>query len=378
MLVDYKFNNLSESDLLQGATYIGGSSNNPMKDDPISKIFKIEGCKKGIGNQGGFRKTSKENNGNSIKNTFAFVVLVDSGKQSEWPNSYDEKNRIFTYFGDYRKPGNDIHKTKNKGNIFLKEIFEKSYGGIEDRKTIPPIFIFKATGTRCDKEFIGLAIPGVKGLSLDEALEKKEFNIGEEVFENYVAKFTVLNIKEKIKREWLKQLKDYDIEIGADAPEEWNKFIIYGLEDEKTYDIYNGQDELEIINEVYYDGVSERQGKIKVRITQGKFRQNLIQRDKCCKVCGIDIGNLLIASHIKPWCDSNDFEKNDAYNGILLCSNHDALFDKGLISFYDDGKIIISKCLNENYYDRLNINHNIKIKISEKQRAYMSYHRENI
>ena len=49
----------------------------------------------------------------------------------------------------------------------------------------------------------------------------------------------------------------------------------------------------------------------------------------------------IITSHIKPWAKSNKFEKLDSENVFLLCSIHDALFDKGLISFSDDGTIII-------------------------------------
>lgn len=53
----FKFEDLGKVNFIQGAVYKGG---NPMKDDSLSKIFIIEGCKKGIGNQGGLRKTSKE------------------------------------------------------------------------------------------------------------------------------------------------------------------------------------------------------------------------------------------------------------------------------------------------------------------------------
>jgi predicted restriction endonuclease len=53
----------------------------------------------------------------------------------------------------------------------------------------------------------------------------------------------------------------------------------------------------------------------------------------------------LRASHIKPWRDSNNFERLDVFNGLLLTPNYDAAFDKGLITFNESGEIIFSKSL---------------------------------
>ena len=55
---------------------------------------------------------------------------------------------------------------------------------------------------------------------------------------------------------------------------------------------------------------------------------------------------MLIGSHIKSWKDSSDAEKLDENNGLLLCAHHDALFDKHLISFKDNGDLIVSTTLN--------------------------------
>ncbi|PFH89990.1 type II restriction endonuclease [Bacillus cereus] len=63
---------------------------------------------------------------------------------------------------------------------------------------------------------------------------------------------------------------------------------------------------------------------------------------------------------------------------MLLCPNHDALFDKGYISFDREGAILISDGLDETTKLFLNINKNMKINMSEKQREYMKWHRENI
>ena len=64
---------------------------------------------------------------------------------------------------------------------------------------------------------------------------------------------------------------------------------------------------------------------------------------------------MLKASHIKAWSKSTDKQKLDENNGLLLCAHHDALFDKYLLSFEDDGKPIISELILEEHYESLRI-----------------------
>jgi hypothetical protein len=82
---------------------------------------------------------------------------------------------------------------------------------------------------------------------------------------------------------------------------------------------------------------------IDARRGQGKFRAEL---DKIwshkCGVLGLVTRELLKASHIKPWETSSDEERLNPHNGILLSVHLDALFDAFLISFSDDGKVLIS------------------------------------
>ena len=70
-----KFEDLGKSNLIPGCIYEGGDSKTPLKDDPLIKLFKVDGYKKGIGNIGGFRKASKEENGKIINENIAFVVM---------------------------------------------------------------------------------------------------------------------------------------------------------------------------------------------------------------------------------------------------------------------------------------------------------------
>lgn len=92
----------------------------------------------------------------------------------------------------------------------------------------------------------------------------------------------------------------------------------------------------------------------KERIGQSFFRYALLAsyNNKCC-FTGIAIPELLVASHIKPWSESdNATEKVNPQNGLLLNALHDAAFDKGLITISLEYRIIVSqKLLSESEID---------------------------
>lgn len=124
---------------------------------------------------------------------------------------------------------------------------------------------------------------------------------------------------------------------------------------------------------------TEKQALVKIRLGHSKLRDEVIKNKYKCEICGLSYNKLLVASHIKPWSKSDDSEKLDFENILLLCSMHDALFDKGLISFDDNGKILISRELGEEEKALVNINEDSCIDInSQKQKDYLKYHRKNI
>lgn len=109
------------------------------------------------------------------------------------------------------------------------------------------------------------------------------------------------------------------------------------------------------------------------------FRNNLFAEYDCgCMICGIKNDEMLVASHIKPAAKSNVVEKADSNNGLLLCANHDKLFDRYLITFSAlDGKIKISDRLKKDDRNLLGINENIRLKdifLNEKRRNYLKHH----
>ncbi len=124
---------------------------------------------------------------------------------------------------------------------------------------------------------------------------------------------------------------------------------------------------------------TERKAIVQSRIGQGKFRTELIQYWGCCAVTGCRAVEILRASHIKPWSKASNKERLDPYNGLLLIPNLDVAFDNGLISFTDDGNILISALLSKKDQIRLGIQPDLKIaKLDKRHRRYLQYHREQV
>ena len=87
----------------------------------------------------------------------------------------------------------------------------------------------------------------------------------------------------------------------------------------------------------------------KARVNQGFFRKMLLAtyETKCC-VCGLNIPEVLRASHIVAWSDDKKNRLNPT-NGLCLSATYDAAFDRHLISFDEDCRMIFSPTLKEYY-----------------------------
>ena len=116
---------------------------------------------------------------------------------------------------------------------------------------------------------------------------------------------------------------------------------------------------------------------------QAFYKDTLINEfDHCCPICGNHIPQMLIASHIKPFRDcAHIYEAIDHNNGLLLCRNHDYLFDQGYFSFDQDGRIIICSKIDPNEYHLYQLNPNYylpKSLFSKDRKGFLKYHREHI
>jgi hypothetical protein len=120
---------------------------------------------------------------------------------------------------------------------------------------------------------------------------------------------------------------------------------------------------------------SEKQVVVSQRIGQGSFKKLLMEKynKKCC-ICGFDFPPLLVGSHIKPWSQSNTRERLDPNNGLLLCVLHDALFDKYLISFDENGEIVFADSLSKRVLEFSALESNITIHITGNMKPYIAWH----
>jgi hypothetical protein len=85
------------------------------------------------------------------------------------------------------------------------------------------------------------------------------------------------------------------------------------------------------------------------RVGQNLFREALLEYwNHRCPLTEISEPALLRASHIVPWaeCD-DDAHRLDVHNGLLLSALWDAAFDAGLVSFSDEGRVLIHPRLKE-------------------------------
>ncbi|MDD9855677.1 MAG: HNH endonuclease signature motif containing protein [Gammaproteobacteria bacterium] len=125
---------------------------------------------------------------------------------------------------------------------------------------------------------------------------------------------------------------------------------------------------------------TEKNAVVKARQGQGKFREELLKYWKnTCAVTGVNDEKMLRASHIKPWKDSDNKDRLNPYNGLLLTPNLDALFDQGLITFGDDGKIRISTQITERNLERLSVDRSMSLrKIGEEHKKFLAHHRKSV
>lgn len=114
---------------------------------------------------------------------------------------------------------------------------------------------------------------------------------------------------------------------------------------------------------------------VKSRVSQGSFRRLLLLERHQCNLCDITTTSVLRASHIKEWSESSREERIDANNGLLLCANHDALFDRHLISFEpSSGDICISSSIGTEQRAALNLSDSFNLTMSDRMKSYMQIH----
>lgn len=120
---------------------------------------------------------------------------------------------------------------------------------------------------------------------------------------------------------------------------------------------------------------TEKEQLVRSRRGQGLFRQRVLAQEPRCRITGVEIPSLLLASHIKPWKDCNNAERLDGANGLMLAPHVDKLFDQGWISFRNDGGLLAAAEAIPVLY-AWNIDPFMNVgPFSASQIAYLEYHR---
>ncbi len=193
-----------------------------------------------------------------------------------------------------------------------------------------------------------------EGIPIDDTLVSKDFDT------------LILNLKNSDELHG-RQRSDQNYRTLRSALNKYRDFIVF------RSDIHGDIEKIRSDDSI---GKTEKQQLINARKGQGKFKDDLITLRGKCAISGAVGKEFIVASHIAPWKSSSNEERLDKFNGLLLIPNFDKLFDRGYISFEDDGKIIVSKELSEEMKSIYGINEQVQIEIFEENRKYLQKHRE--
>lgn len=210
LLPPVPFADLTESDLVLDRVYSGGTAGN-LGDDALARLLPV-------GNQGGFRYQ-----GSPTQDSVRLAVLYSTGDQLDWPDALDLLSGDFTYYGDNRSPGRELHDTQRRGNLLLQRTFSRSRGDEPERRKISPFLLFDKPGPGRQVRFRGLLAPGSSRLSGDEELVAIWRSTGGSRFQNYRSHFTVLDVP-VVTRAWINQILAGD-PLGDACPVAWRAWV---------------------------------------------------------------------------------------------------------------------------------------------------------
>ena len=87
--------------------------------------------------------------------------------------------------------------------------------------------------------------------------------------------------------------------------------------------------------------------EVKVRLVQGFFRKAvLLSYENRCAISGLEIPELLVASHIIPWSE-NKLRRADPTNGLALNALFDKAYDRGFITIDKHYRVRLSSAIRE-------------------------------
>lgn len=153
-----------------------------------------------------------------------------------------------------------------------------------------------------------------------------------------------------------------------------SKFVFNLIENEKT--ISKSFSSMPLSS-----SLTHRDALSKIRVGQSGFRGRALELwGYKCSVTSVSFCGMLIASHIKPWRESNDFERLDEKNCLMLIPNLDRLFDAGLITFSPTtGKVILSERVDPGLWKNVGVDESFHLRfIPDRTEDYLRYHNRYI
>jgi len=261
------------------------------------------------------------------------------------PNQLYKRSLIHDEYGGNRQGG--ISPSAKVPYIFIFSGKSGAQYGYRDGWDNPNIFSYTGEGQAGDMQFIrgNLAL-------------KEHLNIGKRVFLFEIEGGGLVKFTSEMEFYDADYFETPDINgtnrigikfflkrIGVSIPVMPEQFSDYSLVEEP----HN-------LMEFSLPSVTERSGLVTSRVGQGAYRKRIIHRwEYKCAVTNFNKLDILIASHIVPWSKATDHERLDVNNGLLLSPTYDALFDKHLITFDNNGKIILSDQIEHAAYQKIGV-----------------------
>jgi hypothetical protein len=126
---------------------------------------------------------------------------------------------------------------------------------------------------------------------------------------------------------------------------------------------------------------TEKQALVMARRGQGLFRQRVARIEVRCRITGVDHPEHLRASHCKPWRDSTNAERLDRNNGLMLTPSMDHLFDRGFVSFENEGRVLVSPVAHRPSLRRMGLDVDQALDVGRftpEQGRYLEFHRDAV
>lgn len=118
---------------------------------------------------------------------------------------------------------------------------------------------------------------------------------------------------------------------------------------------------------------------VKARRGQGVFRSNVLLNEEYCRVTKVKDPRHLRASHIKPWSTSNDSERLNGFNGLLLSPHIDHLFDEGYVSFSNNQELLVAPEVKADLLEKWGIEPGKPVgDFNRDQQGFLEFHRLEI